>query len=157
MTELLQIFVFRDGAYVGNEVYTDSEILIGTADGVDLHLDDDLVSPRHAVIKQENGQVRLTRLGALPLRVNRKDVQSVVIGSRDEDLSLFRIAEGVLVTRRSIGEVRAWILAPDLRTYVATFEHSQLSGVTSGPLRVSAVSTLLRGRLNHFAGGSPSP
>lgn len=85
MSELLQIFVFRDGAYVGNEVYTDSEVLIGRSDGVDLVLDDDLVSPRHAIIKQEpNGQIRLTRLGNMPLRVNRKDIASTFINSRDE-------------------------------------------------------------------------
>ncbi len=61
-------------------------------------------------------------------------------GSRDDVVSVFALPEGILVTRVSGFEPRAWILAPDLRTYLATFTPRQISAVFGPPGRMSAAS-----------------
>lgn len=61
-------------------------------------------------------------------------------GSRDDLLSVFTLAEGILVTRINSFEPRAWILAPDLRTYLATFTPRQISAVFGPPSRMSAAT-----------------
>jgi hypothetical protein len=81
---VLQVFVFRDGNYVGNEVFTEPEVLIGHGDNVDLFLDDEFVGPNHALLAHGGGQVMLTKLGALPVRVNHGDVDRAAITPRDE-------------------------------------------------------------------------
>jgi pSer/pThr/pTyr-binding forkhead associated (FHA) protein len=81
---VLQVFVFREGNYVGNEVFTEPEIVIGRGDGVDLALDDDLVAYNHALITHENGQATLLKLGSGDIFVNRGQVEHTPITPRDE-------------------------------------------------------------------------
>lgn len=61
-------------------------------------------------------------------------------GMREDILSVHTLTEGVLVTRIDASEPRAWILAPDLRTYLATFTGGQLSPIARAPDRMSAAS-----------------
>ncbi len=61
-------------------------------------------------------------------------------GMRDDVVSVYTLPEGVLVTRLSAVEVRAWILAPDLRTYAGTFLQRDLSPELTRPTRVSAAT-----------------
>ena len=53
---ILQVFVFREGIYVGSEVFTEPEIVIGSGEGVDLHLEDAAVEASHAILKHERGE-----------------------------------------------------------------------------------------------------
>lgn len=62
-------------------------------------------------------------------------------GPRSDSLSVFSTTEGVLVVRASPAEVRAWIIADDLRTYLAAFSPTDLSPYPVGPSRVSAATS----------------
>jgi hypothetical protein len=61
-------------------------------------------------------------------------------GDRTDAVSVRRMSEGVLVLRASGLGPHAWILAPDLRTYLAAFTPADLSSVVGAPTRVSAAS-----------------
>ncbi len=61
-------------------------------------------------------------------------------GARSDAVSVRRIAEGVLVLRASDFGLSAWILASDLRTYLASFAPSDLSSIGGAPSRVSAAT-----------------
>jgi hypothetical protein len=61
-------------------------------------------------------------------------------GARADAVSVRRLSEGVLVMRASPSGLSAWILAPDLRTYLAAFTPSDLSTVGGSPDRVSAAT-----------------
>src|SRR5687767_1519669 len=80
---ILQVFVFRGGTYVGNEVFTEPEIVIGR-DGDDLALDDEDVIPNHAVLSHENGKATLLKCGAGPVLVNHVEIEHTYVGARDE-------------------------------------------------------------------------
>ncbi|MBK6684073.1 MAG: AgmX/PglI C-terminal domain-containing protein [Deltaproteobacteria bacterium] len=82
---VLQVFVFRDGAYVGNEIFTEPEITIGRGPGVDLALDDDQVAPQHAVLAHERGQATLLDLNSgFGSSINRTAIQHSYVTARDE-------------------------------------------------------------------------
>lgn len=61
-------------------------------------------------------------------------------GDRTDSVSVRRLSEGVLVLRASGLGLHAWILAPDLRTYLAAFTPSELSPIVGAPTRVSAAT-----------------
>lgn len=82
---VLQVFVFRDGAYVGNEIFTEPEITIGRGPGVDLALDDDRVGEQHAVLAHERGQATLLDLNSgFGSSINRTAIQHSYVTARDE-------------------------------------------------------------------------
>ena len=85
MTEgsILQVFVFRAGAYVGSELFTEPELVVGRGEGADLLLDDDLVANSHAILAHENGQATILDLGP-GVRVNGARTRHAVITPRDE-------------------------------------------------------------------------
>ncbi len=82
---VLHVFVFRDGAYVGSEVFTEPELVVGSGEEADLRLDDGAVDDAHAILSREDDQVRVVDLGtAGGVRVNGARVQHGFIGPRDE-------------------------------------------------------------------------
>jgi FHA domain-containing protein len=81
---VIQVFVFREGNYVGNEVFTEPEIVIGNGEGVDLSLDDDAVAHNHALLSHENGQATLLKLGGARLMINRTEIEHSYVTARDE-------------------------------------------------------------------------
>lgn len=87
MTEpsVLQVFVFKAGNYVGSEVFTEDEIVIGSGDGVDLALDDAAVANNHAILSHGNDQATLLDLGAPNgTMINRTRIQHSYVTPRDE-------------------------------------------------------------------------
>lgn len=82
---VLQVFVFRGEAYVGSEVFTEPEIVIGNSDSVTLYVDDQSIGSEHAVLSHKNGQATLLDLGHPGgTRVNRSPVQQSFVTARDE-------------------------------------------------------------------------
>src|SRR5438552_5976291 len=81
---VIQVFVFREGNYVGNEVFTEPEIVIGHGDGVDLSLEDELVAYNHALLSHENGQATLLKLGSGSVLINRTEIEHSYVTPRDE-------------------------------------------------------------------------
>jgi hypothetical protein len=82
---ILQVFVFRDGAYVGSEMFTEPQIVIGRSPEVDLTLDDPSVEDRHAVMSHQNGEATLLDLGgASGTFVNQTPVRHTRLTIRDE-------------------------------------------------------------------------
>ncbi len=87
MTEpsVLQVFVFRAGQYVGSEIFTEEEIVIGCGEGVDLALDDAAVAANHAILSHANEQATLLDLGAPNgTLINRTPIQHSYVTPRDE-------------------------------------------------------------------------
>mgnify|MGYP006293155315 CR=1 FL=1 len=82
---VLQVFVFRSGQYVGSEIFPEPEIVIGSSDGADLHIDDEGVAPNHAILNNKEGKATLLDLGASGgTRVNRVPIQHCYVTARDE-------------------------------------------------------------------------
>ncbi|MEQ8984117.1 MAG: FHA domain-containing protein, partial [Deltaproteobacteria bacterium] len=82
---VLQVFVFRDGEYVGSEVFVEPEIMVGRGQDVDLYLDDEMVAPSHAILTHENEQATVLDLGAPGgVQVNRAPIQHSYVTPRDE-------------------------------------------------------------------------
>ncbi len=83
--QLLQVFVFRDGDYVGSEIFTESEIVIGNDQSAELVLDDPGVARNHAILSNEDGQLTLLDLGAsVGTHVNGGRIQHCFVSPRDE-------------------------------------------------------------------------
>jgi len=80
---LLQVFVFRSGSYVGSEVFTEPEIVIGSGEGVDLYLEE--AAANHAILNRNDGQATLLDLGSPQgTKVNRASIQHCYVTPRDE-------------------------------------------------------------------------
>jgi hypothetical protein len=84
-SSVLQVFVFKAGQYVGSEVFTEEEIVIGSGSGVDLALDDEEVAANHAILSHANDQATLLDLGAPGgTQINRTAIQHSYVTPRDE-------------------------------------------------------------------------
>ncbi|MEL6183844.1 MAG: FHA domain-containing protein, partial [Myxococcota bacterium] len=82
---VVQVFVFRDGAYVGSEVFSEPELVLGSGEGADLWIDDPSVGDAHAILAREGTELRLLDLGhAGGTRVNGNAIEHANIGARDE-------------------------------------------------------------------------
>ena len=82
---VIQVYVFRDGEYLGSEVFAEPEINIGSGQAVDLFLDDPRVAARHAVLHNAGSQSSLLDLGAPGgTKVNHTPIQHSYVGPRDE-------------------------------------------------------------------------
>ena len=82
---ILQVFVFRDGAYVGSELFADSEIVVGRGDDVDLLLSDAAVAPSQAVLTFNGQQATLLDLTqSNSTQVNGAPIRHSYVTPRDE-------------------------------------------------------------------------
>lgn len=82
---VLQVFVFRDGAYIGSEVFSEPELVVGNGEGSDLKVNDAEVGDAHAIVAREGGGVTVLDLGhPTGTRVNGRMVQHAEVSARDE-------------------------------------------------------------------------
>jgi hypothetical protein len=82
---VIQVYVFRDGEYLGSEVFAEPEISIGSGQTVDLHLNDPHVGAQHAVLHNAGAQSTLLDLGTPSgTRINHTAIQHSYVGPRDE-------------------------------------------------------------------------
>ena len=82
---VLQVFLFRDGAYVGSEVFSENELVVGSGDEADLVVNDDFVGDAHAIIAREGQKVRVLDLGhAGGTKVNGELTKHSFVTARDE-------------------------------------------------------------------------
>ena len=82
---VLQVFVFRAGQYVGSEIFTEPQIVIGSGPGSGLLLDDPTVASDHAVLSHADGQATLLDRGAPGgSLINRTPIQHSYVTPRDE-------------------------------------------------------------------------
>lgn len=82
---VIQIFVFRDGAYVGSEMFTEPELVVGNGDDADLRLDDPDMGDAHVIIGREAGRVRVVDLGGPGgTTVNGAPVRHGFVSPRDD-------------------------------------------------------------------------
>lgn len=82
---VLHIFVFRDGAYVGSEVFLEPELVVGNGDGADLCLEDPNIGDAHAILGREAGRIHILDLGHPGgTRVNGTPIHHAWVGPRDE-------------------------------------------------------------------------
>lgn len=80
---LLQVFVFRSGSYVGSEIFTEPEIVVGSGEGVDLYIEE--AAGNHAILNRNDGQATLLDLGSPQgTKVNRAPIQHCYVTPRDE-------------------------------------------------------------------------
>ena len=100
---VLQVFVFRNGEYIGSEMYPESEIRIGSGPDVQLHLDDARIAPLHALIS--HGQGRMTVRNLEPTEgtfINRQPVGHAYVTARDEiQIGDFTLKLKLVARRRS--------------------------------------------------------
>lgn len=64
MSLVLQVFVFRDGAFLGTEMATGERLEIGRDPECAVRLDDDACSRRHALIFETEGRLAIQDLGS---------------------------------------------------------------------------------------------
>ncbi len=82
---ILQVFVFRDGAYVGNEVFEGGDIMLGRAGQSHLILDDGSVAASQAVLRFDGQQATLLDLtSGDSTRVNHTPIRHSYVTPRDE-------------------------------------------------------------------------
>ena len=82
---VLQIFVFQDGIYVGSELFTEPEVVVGSGDEADLHLSDASLGESHAVISREGDALSLFDFGhSAGTLVNGEPCQHRQVSPRDE-------------------------------------------------------------------------
>lgn len=83
--KVLQIYAFKDGAYVGSCVFASVELTIGSGTNADFVLQDDLLQPHHAVLSQDKKKIRILNLGGPEdTQVNGESVRSQTVSTRDE-------------------------------------------------------------------------
>lgn len=84
MSELLQIFVFRDGKYLGFECFPQQRVLVGSAKSADLLLEEaGGVLPIHALLTTAEGKMSLTAAGGSVL-INDVPTVSAELSPFDE-------------------------------------------------------------------------
>ena len=82
---VLQVFVFREGNYVGSELFVEPELVLGSGEGADLVIPDSAVGDAHAILAREGDQLRILDLGHPGgTRVNGSAVQNAPVSPRDE-------------------------------------------------------------------------
>lgn len=115
----LQVFVFRDGDYVGSEIYPDRETVIGSGPQVDLQLADPAVANSHALMSFDGESVHLLDLETdSGTRINQSAITQASVGPRDE------IQIGPFVLKIKIVESKQSRLRP-LRSALPETSHEQ--------------------------------
>ena len=111
---ILQVFVFRDGAYVGNEVFPNGEVTLGRSHDADLVLEDQHVAPNQAVLTFDGAQATLLDLTQGDgTKVNRTTIQHSYVTPRDEiHLGPFTLKLKFLSKNGSSRPARATSLPP---------------------------------------------
>ncbi|MBX2813259.1 MAG: AgmX/PglI C-terminal domain-containing protein [Myxococcales bacterium] len=78
---VLQLFVFRKDVYIGSEVFTKSELLIGSRENVDIYIPGDI----HAILTRNNHEIKIAKLGQTgDLRVNNEAVRDLLVTPNDD-------------------------------------------------------------------------
>lgn len=115
----LQVFVFRDGDYVGSEIYPDRETVIGSGPQVDLQLADPAVANSHALMSFDGESVHLLDLETdSGTRINQSAITQASVSPRDE------IQIGPFVLKIKIVESKQTRLRP-LRSALPEASHEQ--------------------------------
>jgi hypothetical protein len=82
---VLQVVILRDGLLVGTEVFVPGQYAVGSADGVDIRLDDASIGARHATLYFQNGKAAIQDGGTpLGIYVNGHRVKTCEVRSQDE-------------------------------------------------------------------------
>ena len=82
---ILQVFVFRDGEYVGSEVFANGEVTVGRSDTSDLILEDQMVAPSQAILTFDGQQATLLDLTqGDTTQVNQTPIRHSYVTQRDE-------------------------------------------------------------------------
>ena len=82
---ILQVFVFREGEYVGSEIFAAGEVMIGRGDDADLMLDDSAIAPAQAVLRYDGRQATLLDLTrGDSTKINRTAIRHSYVTQRDE-------------------------------------------------------------------------
>ncbi|MFO0598527.1 MAG: AgmX/PglI C-terminal domain-containing protein [Myxococcaceae bacterium] len=81
---MLQVVIMRDGLLVGTEVFVPGQYTLGSADGVDLKLDDPSVAASHAVLYFQNGRAAIQDGGKGLTFVNGHKVSACEVRAVDE-------------------------------------------------------------------------
>ncbi len=62
---VLQVHIFRDGEFMGTDVFSERQIVIGRdPDEADLVLESSQVSRKHAIIENDNGKLTVRDAGS---------------------------------------------------------------------------------------------
>ncbi|MEM7677518.1 MAG: FHA domain-containing protein, partial [Myxococcota bacterium] len=111
---ILQVFVFRDGEYVGNEVFPSGEVVVGTGPSADLHLDDPSIAAEQALLNFDGQQATLLDLTQTnTTHINQTPIQHSYVTPRDEiHLGAFTIKIKFLNRNASNRPSRAPMAAP---------------------------------------------
>lgn len=81
---VLQVVILRDGLLVGTEVFVPGTYTLGSADGVDLKLDDPTVAAAHASLFFQNGRAAIQDAGSGAVFVNGHRVNACEVRPVDE-------------------------------------------------------------------------
>jgi len=81
---VLQVVILRDGLLVGTEVFVPGQYTLGSADGVDLKLDDPTVAAAHATLFFQNGRAAIQDAGSGAVFVNGHRVNACEVRPVDE-------------------------------------------------------------------------
>ena len=78
---VLQVYIFREGEFIGTDVFMEQEIVVGRdPDSVDLYLDSTEVSRQHARIVVGDGTITIEDLRS----TNGDGASSIVAGEEEE-------------------------------------------------------------------------
>ncbi|MBW1807310.1 MAG: AgmX/PglI C-terminal domain-containing protein [Deltaproteobacteria bacterium] len=84
-TEVIQVFIFRDGRFYGTECFAQAKVTIGRDEDSDLQLDDEIISRAHALITISSDGMILEDLGSSNgTCVNGEAVERCFVDPRDE-------------------------------------------------------------------------
>ncbi len=100
---VLQVFIFKEGQFWGSECYAQNIIVVGRSSDIDLELDEDVISRKHARLTIEDDAIRVEDLdSANGTYVNGEPVHDCKISSLDEvSIGSFNLKFKLLGKRKS--------------------------------------------------------
>lgn len=144
---VLQVVIMRDGLLVGTEVFVPGQYTLGSADGVDLKLDDPSVAANHAFLYFQNGRAAIQDGGKGQTFVNGHKVSACEVRAVDE------IACGPFTLKiRVMGQKPASKPAPPPE--VAALLGAQKPAAPAAPARPPQPSTVVSNR--RMGGAAPA-
>lgn len=136
---VLQVHIFRDGDFLGTDVFNERQIIIGRdPDEADLVLESSQVSRKHAIIENDNGKLSVRDAGSTNgVYVNADKIEGTVEVTRLDEIRIGEFSLKLKITGKGKGDPAA--KAEDSTGQMAAVMPSQPSGsVSRAELRAEA-------------------